>query len=137
MALCEPSRPTLSSALVLLVATVGLGGSGFHDIAAVSGTLSGVGDTCSLRATYPPVLHLSMALHSISSLSEPLHTFCPTHPHLYIASYYFTPGLCHRHGSFLGAGVRIRLFRPLFSCYPGVGDGPTTRYLILMCHVYV
>ena len=67
-----------------LLATVGLGLSGFHDIAAVSGTLSGVGDNCSLRAIYPPVLHLAMALYSISSLSEPLYTFYSIYPHLHI-----------------------------------------------------
>ena len=71
-----------------------------------SGPLQGFGDRCPLRAICPPVLHLSMALHSISSLSEPSHTLSPTHPHLYIPSYYSTPGLWHRHASFLRRGTR-------------------------------
>lgn len=31
-------------------------------------------------------LHLQWTLHSVSSLPESLHTFCPAHPHLYIAT---------------------------------------------------
>ena len=37
-------------------------------------------------AIYMPVLHQGMALHSISSLSEPLHS-CPANLRLYIASF--------------------------------------------------
>ena len=44
------------------------------------------GDTCPDGAIYMPVLHQAMALHSFSSLSEPLHS-CPTHSRLYIASF--------------------------------------------------
>ena len=43
-------------------------------------------DTCHERVLYITILHLAMALHAISSLSEPQHS-CLSQPRLYIASF--------------------------------------------------
>ena len=93
---------------------------------ALSGPLQGVGDDCPVRAMEPPVLHPPMTLRSISSPSEPLHTYL-THPLLYIASYHFTPGLCHRHGNFLALGYEIYACSGLLS---SASDDPTTIYTL-------
>ena len=55
-----------------------------------------------------------MALHSISSLSEPLHS-CPTHPRLYIASLVLQVHVVQTWEFFLALGLREYACSGLYS----------------------
>ena len=54
-----------------------------------------LGEHVSSAGTYIPALHQRVTPHSIPSLSESLHCFCPpSHACTYIIASFFTPGLC-------------------------------------------
>ena len=91
--------------------------------------MTDAGDTCFQEAIYIAILHQHIALHLISSFSEPLHTF-PARPHLYI-SYISLQGMSYRYGSFLSAGVReYACPRRYSTAGPGVETGQPHVYIL-------
>lgn len=86
-------------------------------------------DTCFQEAIYIAIPHQHMALHSISSLSEPLHTF-PARPHLYISCISLQV-VSYSYGSFFSAGVREFACSGRYSIAgPGVETGQSHIYIL-------